>query len=71
MEDRGGGGSFVAVRRISHGVNRTNNSYHANSGIILVCFVNILFVFRYCFNLEMAGCVYTWMKMRWIVLHLT
>ncbi|PWA71345.1 ELMO/CED-12 family protein [Artemisia annua] len=32
MEDRGGGGgSFVAVRRISHGLDRTNNTYHSNS----------------------------------------
>nr|GEY83060.1 hypothetical protein [Tanacetum cinerariifolium] len=31
MDDRGGGGSFVAVRRISHGLDRTNNTYHTSS----------------------------------------
>ncbi|GJY40687.1 hypothetical protein Tco_0427957 [Tanacetum coccineum] len=31
MEDRGGSGSFVALRRISYGLDRTNNSYHAIS----------------------------------------
>ncbi|GJU80455.1 ribonuclease H-like domain-containing protein [Tanacetum coccineum] len=31
MEDRGVSGSFVALRRISYGLDRTNNSYHAIS----------------------------------------
>jgi hypothetical protein len=45
MDDRGG--SFVAVRRISQGLERGNNTCHSSSGNLVLTFslsVNVLFL---------------------------
>ena len=47
MDDRGG--SFVAVRRISQGLERGNNTCNSTSGnLVLIPFLSLLMCCRYC-----------------------